>query len=474
MPFGLTNAPATFQHLMETCLGEMHLKWYIIYLDDIIVFSKMPEEHIERLRGMFVKLAAAGLRLKLSKCKFFKPQVTYLGHIVSQNSIETDPKKIEAIKKWPVPKTVTEVRSFLQFMNYYHKFIPKYAINQLVFGEDANKKKALVDWTEECQVAFEQLKHLCSQTPILAYANYKKPFKLHTDASEHGLGAILYQKQDDNMERVIAYANRTLPKPERNYDTHKLEFLALKWSIMKRFHKYLYGGHFDMYTDNNPLTYILTTAKLDAIGQRWVASLVNYNFKIFYRSGKLNVEADALSCILWESAQVEHMEPLIVKTMLQSKLESEISFPEERLPVKLLLKSMTVDTTLKLTQKDWVKEQMDDDDINKIVQLLKSNKLSTYMAQEMDSSAIQILLKYEKDLLLKNRLLYWKTILKHHLESVTQFVLPKRFIHKEILACHDDNGHLGMEQTLWLLQENFSGPKWKKTYEHIFVLVRGA
>ena len=127
MPFGLTNAPATFQHLMETCLGEMHLKWYIIYLDDIIVFSKTPEEHIERLRGVFEILAAAGLRLKLSKCKFFKLQVTYLGHIVSKDGIETDPKKIEAIKDWPIPKMVTEVRSFLGFTNYYHKFIPKYA-----------------------------------------------------------------------------------------------------------------------------------------------------------------------------------------------------------------------------------------------------------------------------------------------------------------------------------------------------------
>ena len=236
----------------------------------------------------------------------------------------------------------------------------------------------------------------------MAYANYQKPFKLHTDASEHGLGVVLYQKQDDNMECVIAYASRTLSKSERNYDTHKLEFLALKWSITERFHEYLYGGHFEVYTDNNPLTYILTTAKLDATGQRWVASLANYNFKIFYKSGKLNVEADALSCIPWESTQVEHMELLIVKTMLQSKLESGINFPEEHLPVNLLLKSMTMDTTLKLTQKDWVKEQMDDVDVNKIVQLLKSNKLSTYLVQEMDSSVMQILLRYKKDLFLKN------------------------------------------------------------------------
>ena len=209
---------------------------------------------------------------------------------------------------------------------------------------------------------------------------------------------VLYQKQDDDIEHVFAYASRTLSKSERNYDTHKLEFLALKWSIMERFHEYLYGGHFEVYTDNNPLTYILTTIKLDAAGQGWVASLANYNFKIFYKS------------------------------MLQSKLESETSFPSEYLPVNLLLKSMTVDTTLKLTQKDWVKEQMHDVDVNKVIQLFKSNKLSTYMAQEMDSSSMKILLKYKKNLFLNNELLCQKAILKNHPEPVAQFVLPKTFI----------------------------------------------
>ena len=183
----------------------------------------------------------------------------------------------------------------------------------------------------------------------LSLCKLSKPFKLHTDAGENGLGAALYQKQDDDTGHVIAYASRTLSKSERIYDTHKLEFLALKWSITDRFHEYLYGGHFEVYTDNNPLNYILTTAKLDATGQRWVASLANYNFKIFYKSGKLNVEADALSCIPWENTQVDHMEPLIVKTMLQSKIESETSLPNKYLPVNLLLKSMTQDSTLKLT-----------------------------------------------------------------------------------------------------------------------------
>ena len=127
MPFGLTNAPATFQCLMESCLGEIHLKWCIIYVDDSIVFfSKMPEEHIERLRGVSEKLSAAGLRLKPCKCEFFKSRITYLGHIVSKDGIETGKKKVIAIQEWPIPRTVTEVRRFLGFTNYYHKFIPKY------------------------------------------------------------------------------------------------------------------------------------------------------------------------------------------------------------------------------------------------------------------------------------------------------------------------------------------------------------
>ena len=134
-------------------------------------------------------------------------------------------------------------------------------------GENANKKKALVEWTNECHQAFEQLKQLCSQTPILAYANYKKPFKLHTDASENVLGAVLYQEQDDGPDGILAYASWTLSEFERNYNAHQLEFLALEWSITERFHEYLYGGHFEVYTDNNPFTYILTMAKLDATGK---------------------------------------------------------------------------------------------------------------------------------------------------------------------------------------------------------------
>ena len=130
------------------------------------------------------------------------------------------------------------------------------------------------------------------------YADYKKPFHLQIDAREKDLEAILYQTQDDGTSRDIAYASRMLSKSEKNYDAHKSS--ALKWAITDKFHEYLYGGDFEVFTNNNPLSYILTTATLDATGQRWVASLAHYNSKLHYNSGKLNAEADALSRIPWE------------------------------------------------------------------------------------------------------------------------------------------------------------------------------
>ena len=166
-------------------------------------------------------------------------------------------------------------------------------------------KKTYVEWTEAADSAFEHLKNYVFSTPILAYPDYKLPFVLHTDSSSEGLGAVLYQKQNGKM-RVIAYASRSVSKAESHYPAHKLEFLALKWAVCEKFHEYLYGSNlFEVYTDNNPLTYVLSSAKLDACGQRWVAKLANYNFTVKYKCGLSNVEADALSRISWPEILAE-------------------------------------------------------------------------------------------------------------------------------------------------------------------------
>ena len=166
--------------------------------------------------------------------------------------------------------TVTQVWSFLGFCNYYRKFIKHYAqvkpLYQLLSGDNAKAKKKEVEWSNKCEEAFLKLKEICSTMPVLAYADYQRLFKVHTDASESGLGVVLYQDQEDGTTRVVAYASRSLSKSEKRCHSSKLEFLALKWSICERFHEYLYGEEFEVHVDNNPLTYVLT-AKLDATGQ---------------------------------------------------------------------------------------------------------------------------------------------------------------------------------------------------------------
>ena len=173
MPFGLTNVPATFQRLMESCPGELHLNWYIIYLDDIIVFSRTPEEHLHRLKAVISKLKPAGLKLNSTKCDLFKQQINYLGHVVSKEGVSTDPDKITAVTEWPQPTTVIEVRSFLGFVSYYRRFIPNFSkvakpLNKLLQnleGTCSQKKKFKVYWGPEQQEAFETCRSFAQSFP---------------------------------------------------------------------------------------------------------------------------------------------------------------------------------------------------------------------------------------------------------------------------------------------------------------------
>ena len=463
MPFGLTNTPATFQCLMENCLGELHLSWCIIYLDDIIVFSGNPKEHLTRLRGVFAKLAEAGLKLKPGKCEFFKTKITYLGHIVSSKGIETDPKKVEAVKNWTILRTVMDVRSFLGFTNHYRRFIRGYAnvakpLNILVSGENANCKKAPIEWTEECQIAFDELKELCTSTPILAYADYKKPFQLQTDASDLGLGAVLYQKDDNDHQRVIAFASCSLSNTERNYPTHKLEFLALKWVITDRFHEYLYVGQFDIYTDNNPLTYILTSAKLDATGQRWVASLANYDFRIFYKSGKTNVEADALSRIPRNNHVI--LDTLTVKAIMNVVPYTDWSDYNFH-PINLVCKSTQV-VVHKKSKDDWKIEKENDPIIGPIIKAIKSKTSDTTGFSDESKR----LFRGRSRLLFRCGLLYRKIFNSQLQENQFQFVLPKTYWKQSLEACHDNMGHLGIERTTSLLRDRFYWPTMIEDIEH--------
>ena len=265
-----------------------------------MIFLNDLASHLERLEAVFQKLEQARLKLKPSKCKLFHGQITYLEYIISAQGIG----KIDAIKKWPTPATITEVQSFLGFMGYYCQFIPMFAqiaqtLHELVSSGNRDKKQAAITWNDRCQQSFNDLKYLCTTVPIFAYADFTKPFKLHKETCKAWPGAVLYQTHDDGTNIIIAYASRSLTRAETHYPTHKLEFFTLKWAMVEKFHEYLCGSAFNVYTDNNPLTYVLTMAKLDAVSHCWVASLPNYNFQLYYRTGKTNIDADALSRVSW-------------------------------------------------------------------------------------------------------------------------------------------------------------------------------
>ena len=308
MPFGLCGAPATFQRLMQSCLHDQIYQLLLVYLDDVIVFSKTFDEHLERLEKVLTRLAQQGLKIKREKCSFLRKEVSYLGYVVSSDGVSTDPDKISVVKNWPVPKTVKELRSFLGFANYYRRFVkdlskvadPLHELQNRCLHELKLKKHLLVPFPKRWKIVhqqdFDRLKHLLTIAPVLGYADFSQPFILETDASHQGLGAVLSQELQ-GKRRVIAYASRRLRPTERNMDNYssmKLEMLALKWAVTDKFRSYLLGSNFTVYTDNNPLKY-LQTARLGAVEQRWTSQLASFKFDIVYRSGKSNANADALS-----------------------------------------------------------------------------------------------------------------------------------------------------------------------------------
>ena len=306
---------------------------------------------------------------------------------------------------------------------------------------------------------------MCQYTH-LAYPDYQLPFTLHTDSSTDGLGAVLYQKQN-GKQRVIAYASRSVSKAESNYPAHKLEFLALKWAVCEKFHEYLYGTKpFEVFTDNNPLTYVLTSAKLDACGQRWVAKLANYNFSIKYRCGVSNTEADALSRIKWPEAISEKldldngcMDTHIINAILtgavsKSSLIESVSCSTDVIPTEL------DKTTSKLSNINWMKEQRLDPNLGVIIRLIESGQLFKRKLQGKDSTELKSFLRNKRCLKLNKDVLYRKSYSDNSTTKKTmwQLVVPKLFRERALSGCHDDVGHQGILRTLSLLRERFYWP----------------
>ena len=454
---------------------------------------------MEDVRRVLCQLRASGIKLRPNKCNLFKRQVRYVGRLVSGEGVQIDPKDLEAVTQFKErkPTTVGEVRALLGFLSYYRSFIQDFSrvarplfelLQNMEWGSgvsiaQSEKKKSSkqlpsrtpVRWTEEHSAVVGRIVTMLTNPPILAYPDFNLPFVLHTDASNEGLGAVLYQHQQGKL-RVIAYGSKSLTPAERNYHLHsgKLEFLALKWAICDKFRDYLYyAPEFTVYTDNNPLTYILSTARLNAAGHRWVGELADFNFDIKYRPGKNNIDADTLSRFPVSLTQhigkyTEVLSPEVVTAVWQGSMVAK----EKDVPWIAVLQ-LTADneqeppSSMIIPPEDVRGAQHEDKAIEEVMKFKSRGKNPTKTDRESVSSEARRLMGEWSRLFIQNGVLYRQA------GPHKQLVVPTKFRPLVLKYLHDDMGHVGVEKVLHLMRERFYWPYMQREVED-YVLRRCA
>ena len=305
MPFGVTNAPSHFSAMMMDVLRPYLDKFVVVYIDDILIFSKSPAEHQEHVQLVLQRLREAKLYAKLSKCNFFQRKVNFLGYILTPDGISPDPSKLQAVQQWPVPTTVQAVQRFLGFANFYRRFVKDYSSIAAPLTDLTKHGSGTtpVTWTPAADAAFKALKQALSTPPVLQPFNPSLPTKITTDASDVGIGAELAQLHGKAW-LPVAYLSRKLSPAEGNYPTHDKELLAIIHAF-KSWSHYLSGRPFDVYTDHHPLRYLQSQPTLSKRQARWLDTLAEFDYTVKYIPGPSNHVADALSrqlCALTASA----------------------------------------------------------------------------------------------------------------------------------------------------------------------------
>lgn len=297
LPFGLTNGPAAFQRYINTVLGEYLDDFATAYIDDILIYSETMEDHVKHVRLVLQQLRKAGLQASLPKCEFHTTRTRYLGFIISTNGVEVDPEKVSVVTQWKQPETMRGVQSFLGFCNFYRRFIRDYSRVAKPLHRLTKKGVPLI-WDQACQEAFQALKQALTSAPILSHYDPGRATRLETDASDGVIGAVLSQCGSDQFWHPVAYFSKTMTTPERNYEIHDKEMLAIIRAL-EEWRPELEGlqreDRFDIITDHRALEYFMTTKKLNARQARWAEFLSRFHFLIRFRPGKHNALADILS-----------------------------------------------------------------------------------------------------------------------------------------------------------------------------------
>ena len=442
MPFGLCNAPATFERLIELVLAGLHWKICLIYLDDIIIFGKTFAEMIKNLDIVFERFSQAGLKLKPKKCQLFRKEVEFLGHIINENGVHTDPRKIQCIKEWPLPKNIKEVQSFLGLCSYYRRFIASYSHIAKPLSRLTEKNQKF-EWTTECSEAFERLKHMLITAPILAHPDFSKPFILDTDASNQAIGAVLSQKFGDK-ERVIAYASRTLTKAERKYCVTRKELLALVYFV-KYFRHYLYGKQFTARTDHGSLRWLMNFKNPEGQVARWLEVLSSYSMKIEHRPGRLHGNADSLNRKPLDAYENATVEKRMTENSNQSdagcmQLSSILNLPDKEINLKLI--------------------QEEDEELCLVRSWVMKNERPEYKSITSEGYTLKSLWSQFPVLELKDGVLVRRIEGQKDVTETFQTIVPRKMRRTILNFCHDlkTSGHLGVNKTISRVKQKFYWP----------------
>ena len=495
MPFGLCNAPATFMRVMDKAFGDLNFQSLLVYLDDILVFGASFEETLQRLDTVLSRLSTLNLKVKPEKCQLFKTKVNYLGHVVTSEGTVPNPEKIRAVKEWPRPETEKGLRGFLGLSGYYRRFVQGYAKiaaplhNLLKVPEDkkgASKGKMRhrktqeiqTPWNQECENAFISLKQALTSPPLLGYPDFRLPFILETDASYLGLGAVLSQVQE-SKKIVVAYASRSLKPNERNmqnYSSMKLELLALKWAITEKFRDLLIGAEFEVFTDNNPLSYLQSSAKLGATETRWAAELSQFRFQIKYRSGKCNGNADALSRKTdhgdeLTSARLMETTADLVQQPLESSISSTLVSPDLRTEVfqgmhvalvnEIQTRSkkaepQTISPLPSISKEELKQLQLADEDVSRLHYYWSTKHPPTKRYLMKETKPARKLIKCWKNIKEEDGVLY--RLIHDNGREVKQLILPLSLKPQVLQAVHDQAGHQATERTTALTRRRCYWP----------------
>ncbi|KAK3505618.1 hypothetical protein QTP70_004911, partial [Hemibagrus guttatus] len=318
MPFGLTNAPAVFQALINGVFHNLLGKWVIAYIDDILVYSNSPEEHVRHIREVLSRLQRHHLYVKLEKCEFHRTTVTFLGYVISQRGIEMDAVKVRSVIEWPAPTTIRELQRFLGFANFYRRFIRNYRAVAGPLTSLLRGKPKRLSWTDQARAAFQQLKDCFTSAPILRHPDPDLPFVVEVDASSSGLGAILSQRHGEPGKlHPCAFYSWKLTAAKANYDVGNRELLAIK-AALEEWRHWLEGTRhpFQVLTDHQNLEYFRGARRMNPRQARWALFFTRFRFMVTYRPGSKNRKADALSRRFETASDPVLVEPILPATAI--------------------------------------------------------------------------------------------------------------------------------------------------------------